>query len=220
MINIENSFSLPCAVLSMILSFFLLRGRTKGGRPPRNLPDTSEPLKETLSDKLLRVDWVGAALFVAAGILLLLALNWGSTTVWKSARVIVCFIVGGILLIACMYWQYYLEKVQLSPAGVKNRILAVDPMIPLEALRSYNLCAVCFASFVEGSIMLVVMYFTSIFMTIVSGLSATKAGVQLLYFIPGMVGFSPLLHDLTTYLCIGRGILDFHSADKKIPAGR
>jgi hypothetical protein len=92
-----------------------------------------------------------------------------------------------------MYWQYYLEKVQLSPVGVTNRILAVDPMIPLEVLRSFNVCTVCLASFVEGSIMLVVMYFTSIFMTIVSGLSATNAGVQLLYFIPGMVRLCHLL---------------------------
>lgn len=176
-------------------------------------------MKATLVEKLLRVDWVGAALFVAAWILLLLALNWGSSTVWKSARVIVCFVIGGILFTTCMYWQYYLEKVQLSPVGIKNRILAVDPMIPLEVLRSFNVCVVCFASFVEGSIMLVVMYFTSIFMTIVSGLSATNAGVQLLYFIPGMVRFAVTCHIPGTYLGVGRRIFVIHLFDQKNSSG-
>lgn len=60
-------------------------------------------------------------------------------------------------------------------------------MIPLEVFRSYDVCAVQYASFVSGMVMLVMFYFVAIFMTIVNGLSAAKAGIQLVYFAPGLV---------------------------------
>jgi hypothetical protein len=59
-------------------------------------------------------------------------------------------------------------------------------MIPLDVFRSYDVCAVQYASFISGMVMLVMFYFVAIFMTIVVGLSPGQAGVQLVYFAPGM----------------------------------
>lgn len=98
-----------------------------------------------------------------------------------------CFIIGGLLFIGSILWQYFLERQQSSPNGAKHRILIVDPLIPVEILRSYDVCATAFASFAGGMLMLVIFYFVAIFMTIVLDLSPSDAGVQLLYFLPGMV---------------------------------
>jgi hypothetical protein len=144
-------------------------------------------LKETGFDKFLRVDWFGGTLFIGGGVLILLALNWGFVNVWNSAKVIVCLIVGGLLIISCFVWQYYLERQQSSPTTCRHRILAIDALIPLDVLRSYNVNAVLFACFADGMVMMVMFYFVAIFMTIVSGLSPTRAGLQLIYFLPGMV---------------------------------
>jgi hypothetical protein len=84
-------------------------------------------------------------------------------------------------------WQYILGRQLSSPTPSTSYILRADPMIPLEVFRSYDVCAVQYASFVSGMVMLVMFYFIAIFMTIVNGLSPGRAGVQLVYFAPGLV---------------------------------
>lgn len=178
----------------MILAFFLLRGRVKAGRSPANLPsahpdEKEQPIsmKDTFLTNVLRIDWIGAALFMAGGILILLALNWGSTERWNTAKVIVCFVVGGLLMTACISWEYILERKEEIATSKPFSSFYTDPMIPLALFRSLDVCVVQYATFVSGMIMLVMFYFVAIFMTIVTGLSPTKAGVQLIYFAPGMV---------------------------------
>lgn len=177
----------------MVLGFLLLRTRTKG---PQDLPELGmqDPTyhasrMQRFINKLLRIDWIGAAMFMAGGILLLLALNWGSTEKWNSAKVIACFVVGGVLIIFTGLWEYYLERQSLNalrtPSGL--RLMNVDPMIPLEIFRNRNVCIVHFGTFVNGMVMLVMFYFVAIFFVIVVGESASKSGVQLIYFAPGLV---------------------------------
>ena len=177
----------------MVLSFFILRGRTKGAQPRHStLPSTSspdaEPEKETFGTKLLRIDWVGALLFMGAGITLLLALNWGSTTTdaWSESRVIACFVVAGVLYLAWGAWEYALERKQAAGRVSRNPLMRTDPMIPLELFASADLCIVQYAFFVGGMVMIVMFYFVAIFFTIVGGLNGTEAGTQLLFFAPGL----------------------------------
>ena len=176
--------SLPFCAISMVLSFFLLRGRTLSGRL------SGKPFKQ----KLLIIDWFGALLFIGAGILVLLGLNWGSTGTWKTVRVIVSLVVGGLLFVAFFCWEHIVGRHEISQgdkeAGVGDEERTSrwpTPMIPLELFKSYDICAVQYTVFVAGMVMLVMFYFVAIFMTIVNGLSATRSGVQLVYFAPGMV---------------------------------
>ncbi|KAL0952930.1 hypothetical protein HGRIS_007143 [Hohenbuehelia grisea] len=187
------AINLPCCVVSMILTFFLIRKKLKG-RQGKSLPTNTEddPINESLAMRLLRIDWIGAALFVAAGILILLALNWGSNQGWDSAKVIACFVIGGMLLAICIFWEHVLGRERLVFSGFVEKLKLAEPMIPLSIFRSYDVCAVLAASFVSGMVMLVMLYFVAIFMTIVTGLSPEKAGVQLVYFAPGMGGGSLL----------------------------
>ncbi|RDX55001.1 MFS general substrate transporter [Lentinus brumalis] len=185
------AINLPACAIAMVLSFLILRGRTKGAQPAHSsLPATSTPAKgsdhETFGQKLLRIDWVGAFLFMGAGITLLLALNWGSSAGWSSARVIACFVVSGVLYIAWVAWEYVLERKQESAKTSRNPLMRTDPMIPLQLFTSRDLCIAQYGMFVSGMVMIVMFYFVAIFFTIVGGLTGTAAGTQLLYFAPGL----------------------------------
>ena len=140
----------------------------------------------------MRIDWVGAILFMGAGITLLLALNWGSPGEWSTARVIACFVVSGVLYIAWVIGEHLLERKAESGRVSRNPLMNTDPMIPLALFRSFNLCVTQYAILVSGMVMLVMFYFVAIFFTIVGGLSGTDAGTQLLYFAPGLGGGSLL----------------------------
>ncbi|KAH9950575.1 MFS general substrate transporter [Amylocystis lapponica] len=179
------AINLPCCVIGIVLAFFILRKMTKGPQTPRTLLQPSMQEKETFLEKFARVDWFGAALFMAGGILVLLALNWGSTYGWNSARMIACFVVGGVLYIAFFAFEYFLER-RTENLAVTGGRLWQEPMLPLAVFRSYDVCAGQFALFVSGMVMIVMFYFVAIFMTIVNGLSSTNAGVQLIYFAPGL----------------------------------
>ncbi|KAM5531665.1 hypothetical protein V8D89_014654 [Ganoderma adspersum] len=183
------AINLPCCVTAMVLSFFILRGRTKGSQPrhTRLIPEeiTSTP-HETFFEKFMRIDTIGALLFMAAGITLLLALNWGSVGDWHSARVIACFVVAGVCYLAWVLWEYLLEHKAAAGKTSRNPLMNTDPMIPMQVFTSFDVCAVQFAVFTSGMVMLVMFYFISIFFAIVGGLTGTRSGAQLLFFAPGL----------------------------------
>lgn len=173
----------------MVLSFFILRRRTKGSQPRHNVINSEEApsnQKETFFEKFMRIDTVGAFLFMAAGITLLLALNWGSVGDWSSPRVIACFVVAGVCYIAWVLWEYLLERKAAAGKTSRNPLMNTDPMIPMQVFTSFDVCAVQFAIFTSGMVMLVMFYFISIFFAIVGGLTGTRSGAQLLFFAPGL----------------------------------
>lgn len=182
----------------MIIAFLFLRNKAKGAQPPRLLNTSTDT---SAVNRLFRIDWLASALFVIGGILLLLGLNWGANQVWNTAKVIVCLVLGAILLIGTLAWEFVLEEKQYrfinaeiveaaeegeSPKRL-GRFFVADAMIPLAVLKNYDVCATQFAAFTSGMVMLVIFYFVAIFMVIVNGLNAVQAGVQLIYFAPGMV---------------------------------
>src|ERR1700730_18981539 len=113
----------------MVIAFFTLRGKVKGGL------SSDQRSRWT---KFLLVDWVGAFMFAGAGILILLALNWGSIERWDSAKVIVSFCLGGFLFILCILWEYYLERIHKRKSNEAIMLAFPEPMIPLEIFKSYD----------------------------------------------------------------------------------
>ena len=107
----------------MAVTFLLLRGKVKEGQTLT----TPDGKKETALQKLIRVDWVGVTLFIGAGILILLGLNWGSNEKWNEAKVIASFCVGGLLFILFGAWEYYLERVHARPS--------FDEVVAVRAIR-------------------------------------------------------------------------------------
>ncbi|KAG2159213.1 MFS general substrate transporter [Suillus bovinus] len=182
------AINIPCAVLAMVLCFFLLRKRVKGAKSSEELPGSTK--STTCMTKLALIDWIGTFLFIIGGTLILLALNWGPDDNWKTVRVIVGLVIGVIVFVACILWEVILERKHQASAVAISALHHVQPMLPLELFRSYNICVLHYGSFVSGIVMFVIFYFVAIFMTVVSGLPPDQAGTQLLYFAPGLGGGS------------------------------
>lgn len=56
------------------------------------------------------VDWIGAFLFSAGFLLLLVSLSQGGSDRWKATCIITIIIVSGFLLIAFVLWEHHLEE--------------------------------------------------------------------------------------------------------------
>lgn len=181
-----NRSSLPCTAIAMVLCYLLLRSRVKDAMSFDDLSSTSQT--DTWISKLACMDWIATFLFVAGGILILLALNWGPDDNWKSIRTVVNLVIGAILVTLCIVWEVVLERKRCSATGVSG-VFRAYPMIPLEMFTSVDMCIVQFGSFTSGIVVMVIFYFVPIFMTIVTGVPASQAGVRLLYFIPGLVRY-------------------------------
>lgn len=70
-----------------------------------------EPPKGKEEDKLRAsgVDWIGAFLFTAGLLLLLVGLSQGGSSGWQAASVIAIIVISGVLLIAFVLWEHYRE---------------------------------------------------------------------------------------------------------------
>lgn len=178
------AINIPCVALAMVLCFFLLRKRVKGAKPSEELPNSATSM--TWIAKLALIDWIGTFLFVIGAILILLALNWGPNDDWKTTRVIVCLVIGVIFFVTCILWELALERKHQASTVAISALYQVQPMLSLELFRSYDICALQYASFVSGIVTFVMFYFVAIFMTVVTGLPPDQAGIQLLYFAPGI----------------------------------
>ncbi|KAF8845961.1 MFS general substrate transporter [Paxillus ammoniavirescens] len=176
--------NLPFTALAIFFCYLFLPKNTRGAQKSDVLP-THDGRVETWLSKLVLIDWVGTFLFCIGGILMLLALNWGSSDNWKSTRVIAGIILGAFSLVLCMAWEVILERKRLSPACMTG-IYRAHPMIPIVMFSSFDTCVIQYGAFVSGIFLFVMFYFVSIFATIVTGLSATQAGIQLLYFSLGL----------------------------------
>ncbi len=71
-------------------------------------PEVAEP-------RASAVDWLGAFLFTAGALLLLLSLSEGVSDGWNKPFVIVLLIVSVLLLIAFVLWEHRLEKLNKEP---------------------------------------------------------------------------------------------------------
>ncbi|KAF8553476.1 MFS general substrate transporter [Imleria badia] len=204
------AINLPCTALAMLLCFLFLRNRPRvpSANDKELQTETASPdrtpvtILDTWVSKLTLIDWVGTFLFVSGGILVLLALNWGPDDNWKSARVIANLVLGALLIVLCLFWEILLEHRpplpstnETSDVHIHTRytgVFCAHPMIPIELFTSYDMCVVQYGSFISGIVMFVMFYFVAIFATVVTGLPPAQAGIQLLYFAPGLGGGSLL----------------------------
>ena len=138
------------------------------------------------------------ACFVVGGVLILSSFAWEAilesrqTKILRSDRVVGSISDSGDVFVEeGDDSQRGSESVKKSRRRVLKEKMGffweADPMIPLSVFKSYDVCATLFAALGSGMVMFVLFYFVSIFLTIVTGYSPFKAGVQLIYFTPGLV---------------------------------
>jgi MFS family permease len=142
------AINLPCCVLGMFSTFLFLRHHPNPAAPP---PGT------TFTQKLQRIDYAGAMLFMTGGILIILGLSWGSQEVWNQAKVIVVFVIGGVLIIAFYLWERFLER-RVAKEHTLVVWLAERPMIPAVLFQDINVIGTSIIAFGGG--LLMASYFT------------------------------------------------------------
>ena len=123
-------------------------------------------------------DPFGTAVFIPAVVSLLLALQWGGTKYpWNNWRLIVLFVVFGVLIIAFIAIQFWKK----DNATVPPRILAQRSIA----------CAAFFCLCIGGAFF-VLIYFVPIWFQAIKGVSATDSGIRNLPLIMGLVIMSML----------------------------
>ncbi|KAK7188624.1 hypothetical protein DPSP01_005584 [Paraphaeosphaeria sporulosa] len=178
-----------------------------------NNPPAQDHSDKPLLDRLKAYDPVGTALLTPGLILLLLALQLGSTDLsWGSPRVLSTLIIGIMLIITFIAWQFWVgDNGTLPPRILGKRSIAAGTAVSLGF----------------GSTLIVVTFYLPIWYQAIKGLSAVDAGVRMLpyflvtvFFVIGSGGFvswqgyyTPWLIAGTALLTIGCGLLTTFRVD-------
>jgi predicted MFS family arabinose efflux permease len=175
-------FVLPIgvAVLAMILIALLMRKELVRGRA-----DTKSQNSRRLGyiSGLAIIDWPGLVMFILGVGCIILAMQWGgSQFAWSSPAVIIPFAVGGILCILFFVYEYL-----LGPGRAMARFFPRQvAMIPSTLFRKKDTVLLMTVNFSAGISMVCAFYFISYYWQIAEGYSPSQAGVQLLYYTPGL----------------------------------
>ncbi|KJK65080.1 drug resistance transporter EmrB/QacA subfamily protein [Aspergillus parasiticus SU-1] len=166
------------AVIAHILVFILLRHELvegtmfkKGSRLSGILP------------ALATVDIIGSILFIFGVGLIILATAWGGATYsWSAAQVLAPLVVGSICFVLFFVYEYFLE-----PGRIFARIFPKQiAMLPYSMFARRDTIWLAIVQFSTGAAMYSIFYYIGIYFSLVEAYPASKAGVQLLYYIPGM----------------------------------
>ncbi|SPO06506.1 related to putative multidrug transporter [Cephalotrichum gorgonifer] len=182
------AINLPVAVLAIVLVLILLRKELIG---PQALPEL-EGYHRHRSDttrhgrfllRIATIDYGGQMLFLWGIGLLILALTWGgSTHGWSSATVLAPLIVGAIVTLAWLLYEYLME-----PPRLMSRVFPIQKaMIPWDLLVQRDIGLIFLINFASGMAMFAIMYYMDLYFTFVLGHSSSEAGISLLYFLPGL----------------------------------
>ncbi|KAE8412267.1 major facilitator superfamily domain-containing protein [Aspergillus pseudocaelatus] len=170
--------SIPIAVIAHLLVFILLRNELvegtmfkKGSRLSGILP------------ALATVDIIGSVLFIFGVGLIILATAWGGATYpWSAPQVLAPLVVGSVCFILFFVYEYFLE-----PGRIFARIFPKQvAMLPYSMFARKDTIWLAIVQFSTGAAMYSIFYYIGIYFSLVEAYPASKAGVQLLYYIPGM----------------------------------
>ncbi|KAF4459867.1 Major facilitator superfamily domain general substrate transporter [Fusarium albosuccineum] len=120
--------------------------------------------KETLKRQFIRMDPIGTTLFLPGIICLILALQWGGASYpWSDDRIIVLFVVAGVLLVAFIGVQIWRqEDATIPPRIFSQRSIA---------------CGVAYAMYIGGG-MISLLYTLPIWFQAIKGTSAIQSGID------------------------------------------
>ncbi|PHH87510.1 hypothetical protein CDD83_8757 [Cordyceps sp. RAO-2017] len=163
--------NLPVGALALLAIVIMLRKELLGPQPIRELDETDETgWRAHFVTRLKTIDVAGQALFISGFGLIILALTWGGVTYpWKSAAVIIPLLVGSLLAGCFFLWERVLRPGRTEPKWMTRQ----RPMIPWILLSNRDIGIIFYSECANG-------------MAMFAGNSSDKAGLQLLYFTPGL----------------------------------
>ncbi|OMH79070.1 putative MFS-type transporter YusP [Zancudomyces culisetae] len=145
--------NLPLGVISLVVVVFLIK-----------LPGP----RGALIEKIKRIDFLGAFVFVAALMMILLALNWGGSKYAWDSGVTIGLLVGGAALLVVF-------------VGIELKI-SREPMINLKLFTMQNPLVIITGQFFMGFTMFTTIFYMPIYYHVVYNGSATAQGLFLLPF--------------------------------------
>jgi len=173
-------FVLPVgvSVLSIALIYLLMSGELVRGRAT-----STESRRMGYMSGLRIIDWPGLATFILGVGCIILAIQWGGTSYsWNSAAIIAPLIIGAVLCIAFFMYEYLLGPGRYVARLFPNQV----PMIPSTLFRKKDTALLMIINFSAGISLVSAFYFISYYWQLAEGYSPSKAGVQLLYYTPGL----------------------------------
>lgn len=169
-------------VVGMVCVFFL-RSDLKPGSVSISHPANNQTRFEAFASGFSTLDFGGIFLFLFGIGLVILGTAWGgSTYAWNSPAVIISLVLGTILIILFVIYEKSLEPGFLLSRIFPNTI----PLIPFSVLRSKDVGLICFMAAGAGAALYSVFYFISIYFILAEGYPASRAGINLLYYLPGI----------------------------------
>jgi hypothetical protein len=180
------AINLPIALVAILLVLFLLRTELLGPQPLQELEGRDISTRHgRLFARLSTIDYGGQMLFLWGLGLLSLALTWGGGTYsWNSVAVLAPLVIGSVLSIGWILYEH-----SMSPRFLMSRIFPYQRAImPWELLSHRDIGLLFLINFAVGMAQLAVMYFMDLYFTLVEGRSSSKAGIGLLYYVPGLAG--------------------------------
>ncbi len=117
-----------------------------------------------------RLDFIGAALMVAASVVLLLGLDWGGIVYpWGSSQILGLFAASAVL------WGLFVWRLMSAP----------EPFIPLSIVRESVVGAIVVAGFFGIGTIIGLAIFMPLYIELVLGGSASASGIVLIAFMSG-----------------------------------
>lgn len=178
--------NIPMCVFAQITVYFFMRKELLGPQPQTRIDNEGNKIiieRHSLLDKLSVIDYGGTAIFLIGSCLFILALLWGGADhPWASPQVLVPLILGSLLIATFFYYEHLMEPGNRLAKIFPNQ----DAMVPWSLLRQRDIGVLSFLNFSTGMALFSAFYFVSVYFTIVEGYPPWKAGIQLLYYTPGL----------------------------------
>ncbi|KAF2396086.1 MFS general substrate transporter [Trichodelitschia bisporula] len=170
--------SIPIAALAMVLIFFVLREELVHGTHHLTGPE-----RVSLRQGLATIDVGGTTLFVLGAGLVILATSWGGTKYdWDSYRVVLPLVLGSVLFVSFFVYEYLLEPGHWLARRFPRQVA----MIPFKLFQRKDVALLAVINAATGAALYCAFYFVGIFWTLAQDYSPSKAGLQLLYYTPGL----------------------------------
>jgi hypothetical protein len=175
-------FVLPVgiAAVAMVLITLLMRKELVHGRATAA---AGESRRLGYISGLRIIDWPGMIMFILGVGLVILAIQWGGTSyAWSSPATLVPLVVGGILCITFFVYEYLLGPGRFAARMFPKQV----PMIPSTLFRKKDTALLLMINFSAGISLVSAFYFISYYWQLAENYSPSQAGIQLLYYTPGL----------------------------------
>ncbi|KAL8667149.1 MAG: hypothetical protein Q9168_007327 [Polycauliona sp. 1 TL-2023] len=141
-------------------------------------PDAFKPVKATMKEKMLQMDFVGSFLIMAAVVCFILALQYGGITKPWSDKTVIGLMVGfGLITIAfCINEWYQGERALLQKRLLRRRVIWVAGLDVV----------------LLGGGFFVLLYYLPIYFQSVSGVSPSESGIRNIPLVVGVSIFTVL----------------------------